>query len=297
MFLTLWVTLSQGWGSIYYRHYTVSVCYQPDPSFRQNAGEFKAGRIPFRDKERDTEPDWQGLTERRKFISQLEREVHQSQQSKGQSPSRRSQALVYCTSSSYDLVQDEYHLGALDKSNPHPRYPHSTPIPSSSTSSWYTFARNVFMNAKTPAAVSLSKTWKLHFPQDERQETHERTHRIRSSDPISQRHALTEPTASRPLHTQLCVGPSTQQNEMSPPHPHPPVCVDQTSVTVHADSAFLHWPSFQSFHSSLLTAGPRGTCHDPSQNIILKKGWCHCLLGLCFSPADKLCLQAIPLFE
>lgn len=50
MFLTLWFTLLRGSGSIYYHRYTVSVSYQPYPSFRQNAGEFKAGRIPYKDK-------------------------------------------------------------------------------------------------------------------------------------------------------------------------------------------------------------------------------------------------------
>lgn len=49
MFLTLWFTLLWGSGSIYYQHYTISVSYQPYPSFRQNAGEFKAGRIAYKD--------------------------------------------------------------------------------------------------------------------------------------------------------------------------------------------------------------------------------------------------------
>lgn len=35
-----------GWGSIYCQHYTVSLSYRMCPSFRWNAGECKAGRIP-----------------------------------------------------------------------------------------------------------------------------------------------------------------------------------------------------------------------------------------------------------
>lgn len=49
MFLTLWFTLLWGSGSIYYQHCTVSVSYQLHPSFRQNAGELKAGRIASED--------------------------------------------------------------------------------------------------------------------------------------------------------------------------------------------------------------------------------------------------------
>lgn len=50
MFLTLRFTLLWGSGSIYYQHYTVSVTHQPYPSFRQNAGEFKAGSIAYENK-------------------------------------------------------------------------------------------------------------------------------------------------------------------------------------------------------------------------------------------------------
>lgn len=60
--LTLWFTLLWVSGSSYYQHYTVSVSYQPYPSFRQNAGELKAGRITYKDKgRRATVQDWQKL--------------------------------------------------------------------------------------------------------------------------------------------------------------------------------------------------------------------------------------------
>lgn len=61
MFLALWFTLLCRWRYIYYQHCTVSVSYQPYPSFRQNAGEFEACRIPYRNKRRETELDWQKL--------------------------------------------------------------------------------------------------------------------------------------------------------------------------------------------------------------------------------------------
>lgn len=63
MFSTPWFTLLWGSGSIYYQLCTVSVSYQPYPSFRQKAGEFKLPKLGRRLKvERKQSKDWQNFT-------------------------------------------------------------------------------------------------------------------------------------------------------------------------------------------------------------------------------------------
>lgn len=108
--------------------------------------------------------------------------------------------------------------------------------------------------SETPAAVSLSKSLERRGARDTREDAAFPLIPFLKDD-------RTSGQPSPPPHTQLCVGRSTQQNEMSRSLC---VCVCarthtcQPGVTVLADSAFLCRPSFQSFHRRFLRAA---TCH------------------------------------
>lgn len=155
---------------------------------------------------------------------------------------------------------------------------------SSQTTRYIWAYRWYIKEARTFAGWPWGKMLNLEVTLFSRWETDDGAHCKWFSDPVSHHtHTHTHShdiTATPPSRIQVCVWPSTQQNEM---------CVSeraQTAMCVMIRGVSLHslTQHFCCHSCHFLTAKPRGTCQDPSRWL--------CLFTLCSPPAAKLVLLA-----